>query len=438
MDSDGQAYYFGRMLIANFLSDLSGLSPQARYALMKLWLENGHSLPVQMSVENCASHMAIPRARAGKVINELIDTGHIEPDYRIGQRGRPKRFINISAATTEMLRNLTPTHPGGVLHLESVHSLLAHRTSDADADSSSLSPANIVFLIALLSCANECGAVNGLGTSKLITYTGMTAQRINLQVKKMRKLGIILFSVPGMTGARILGKTTTTYWLDLTHPLFILPTGSKLVKKVFVNLGSGAKANAMFDITHQMTVIQRKHWKTLKKSLNNQQAFDLAITKLDVQVIAQIPSFDISSVECFFREAANFNLRLSFQLVVDRVARSIALARIRTSSNSNQIAPTFSMLRTLYRELLPRRFLSPGSETAPSKKSRRMLVRVVLEIANTLATEIAAELRGNRFKLSSVTSFELAPISKVSTDRLLVVALNAPDPPSTEKEKTAD
>jgi hypothetical protein len=48
MDSDGQAYYFGRMLIANFLSDLSGLSPQARYALMKLWLENGHSLPVQM------------------------------------------------------------------------------------------------------------------------------------------------------------------------------------------------------------------------------------------------------------------------------------------------------------------------------------------------------------------------------------------------------
>ena len=63
---------------------------------------------------------------------------------------------------------------------------------------------------------------------------------------------------------------------------------------------------------------------------------------------------------------------------------------------------------------------------------------VVLEIANTLATEIVTELRGNGFKLSSVTSVELAPISKASTDRLLVVALDSPDPRSTKKEKTAN
>lgn len=439
MDNDSQAYYFVRMLIANLLSHISELSPQARYALMKLWLESGHALPLQLSVHDCARHMAIPRARTGKVLNELIDNGRIEADYACGQRGRPKRFIDIPAATKEMLENnLTPTQPADALHLESVHRLLAHRTSDTAADPPSLSPANLVFLIALLSCANESGAVHSIGTARLSTYTGMNAQRINLQVRKMRKLGLILFSVPGMTGARILGKTATSYWLDLSHPLFILPTGSRLVKKVIVTLDSGAAANAMFDITHQMKAIKREQRKTSEKPLDDQQAFDLVITKSNAQVIAQIPGFDISLVEGFFREAANFNLRLAFQLVVDRVARSIALARIRTSPNSNQVAPTFSVLRTLYRKLLPRRFLSPSSEAAPSKESRRMLVRVVLEIANTLATEIATELRGNGFQLSSVTSFELAPISKVSTDRLIVVTLNSPDPQSIEEEKTAD
>lgn len=426
------------MSLSTLLSHLSGLSPQARYALMKLWLENGDSFPLQLSVQDCARDLAMPRARAGKVISELIDAGHIEPDYRFGQRGRPKRFINISAATTEMLRNLTPTHPGGVLHLESVHSLLAHRTSDADADFPSLSPANIVFLIALLSCANECGAVHGLGTAKLITYTGMTAQRINLQVRKMRKLGLILFVVPGMTGARILGKTTTTYWLDLSRPLFTLPTGSRLVKKVIVTLASGAAANAMFDITRQMKVVKREHWRNSEKPFDGQRAFDLAITKLNAQVIAQMPDFDISLVEGFFREAANLDLRLAFQLVVDRVARCIALAQIKTPPNGSQIAPTFSMLRTLYRELLPKRFLSTSSETFPSRENRRTLVMVVLKIANSLATEIVTELRGNGFKLSSVTSVELVPISKVSTDRLLVVALDSPDPRSTKKEKPAN
>lgn len=427
------------MSLSTLLSHLSGLSPQARYALMKLWLENRDSFPLRLSVQDCARDLAMPRARAGKVINELIEKGHIEPDYSFGQRGRPKRFIDISAATKGMLSKLTPTQTGEVLHLESVHRLLNHRTSDTASDSPSLSPANLVFLIALLSCANESGAVHGIGTTRLSTYTGMSAQRINLQIREIKKLGLILVSVPGMTGAHILGKTTTSYWLNLSHPLFKLPTGSTLVEKVIVALESGATANAMFDITHQMKVIKREHRKTSEKPLDDQQAFDhLAITELNARMIGQIPDFDISLVEGFFREAANLNLRLAFQVVVDRVARFITLARIKTSSNSSQIALTLSMLRTLYRELLPRRFLSTSSEASPSKESRRMLVMVVLEIANTLAREIVTELRGNGFKLSSVTSVELAPISKASTDRLLVVALDSPDPRSTKKEKTAN
>jgi hypothetical protein len=419
------------MSIAKMLSHLSGLSPQARYALMKLWLENGDSFPLQLSVQDCALDLAMPRARAGKVINELIDKGHVEPDYSFGQRGRPKRLINIPAATTEMLGNLTPTQSSDVLHLKSIHRLLAHRTSDAGAASPSLSPANIVFLIALLSCANEGGAVHGLGTAELSTYTGMTAQRINLQVRKMRKLGLILYSSTGTTGARIMGRTAASYWLDRSHPLLKPPDRSTIIENSAVSIELGNTANALFDIANQIRILKREDKKKPNKVLGDQEAMTLALTNLNVGWIELIPDFEISLAEDFFKDA-NPELRLAFQLLLDKFARATAIARIRGSLNEIQMSPTFSMLRPLYRELLPVRFQSHSSTDFPTKENRRMLLRLVLKTANIMATDIIAQLPENGAKLFSTASFELIPMMKTPTDRLLLTEIASYPPQSTD------
>jgi len=413
------------MSIAKLLSHLSGLSPQARYALMKMWLENGHSLPLRMSVQDCARHMAIPRARAGKVINELIDAGHIEPDYRIGQRGRPKLFIDISAATTEMLRNLTPTNPGDVLHLESVHRLLTHRTSDADADadSPSLSPANLVFLIALLSCANECGAVHDLGTARLNTYTGMTAQRINLQISKMRRLGVLLSTVPGITSGRILGRTTTTYWLNLNHHLLKGPDHPMIVKRTLVMLESGDIVNELFELIRVFKVEKRQYMKKSGRRFSNRQAAELASKKLNDHLIMKIPKLDICLVEDFFGEVENPGLRLAFQSMVDQVAGDRALARISAKQTNGKISLTTSMLRYLYQELLPLHSQRNDATDFPTRKNKQMLMRLALYLAKTLADELTALLPHLELAISEITSLELAPTSrKPSKDRQLIVA----------------
>jgi len=428
MDSDSKAHYFGYMPTANLLSHLSELSPQARYVLMKLWLESGNSLPLQLSVQDCARHMAIPRARAGKVINELIDAGHIEPDYSLGQRGRPKRFIDIPATTTEMLRNLTPRQPEDVLHLDSVQRLLAHRTSDVDADTPTLSPSNLVFLIALLSCANECGAVHGLGTAKLSAYTGMTAQRINLQISKMRKLGVLLSVVPGITSGRILGRTTTTYWLDLSHHLFQVPSRPMNVKKALVKLKSGDIVNELFELARQIKVEKREYRRKSGKPLSSQKAMGLASTKLNSDQIKRLSNLDIWLVEEFFWEADNLDLRLAFQSVVDQVARNNALAQINTKVNEGKIYLTTTMLRCLYQKLLPVRFNKTNSSDSPTRKSKQMLIRLILNLAGTMADEIIYHIHKLRFEISRITSFELAPTHrKLSKDRYLVVTLCPPD-----------
>ena len=415
------------MPISTVLSHISELSPQARYALMKLWLDSGRMLPLKLSVHDCARHMAIPRARAGKILKELIDSGRIEADYACGQRGRPKRFIDIPAATKEILeKNLTPAQPGEVPHLDSVHRLLAHRTSDADTPT--LSPSNLVFLIALLSRANECGAVHGLGTAELSAYTGMKAQRINLQVRKMRRLGVLLSAVPGITSGRILGRTTTTYWLNLDHHLLKAPDHPMIAKRMLVMLESGDIVNELFELIREFKVEKRKYMKKSGRLLNNRQAAELASNKLNAHRITQIPKLDVLLVEDFFGEAENPGLRLAFQSMVDQVARDNALARISAKLTNGKISLTTSMLRHLYQELLPLHSQRNDATDFPTRKNKQMLMRLVLDLAKTLADELIALLPQLGLEISEITSLELAPTSrKLSTDRHLIVAPSPPD-----------
>lgn len=411
------------MPVAKLLSHISELSPQSRYALMKLWLESAHSFPLQLSVQDCARHLAIPRARAGKVINELIDAGHIEPDYRFGQRGRPKRFIDISAATTEMLRNLTPAHPGGVLHLESVHKLLARRTSDADADFPSLSPANIVFLIALLSCANECGAVRGLGAKKLSTYTGMTTQRINLQISKLRRLKVLLSTIPGTTSGRILGKTTTVYWLNLNHQFLKSSEHQTISEPMVVTLLSGEIVNGVFEFIDEFKVERKKYMGRASRPLNRRQATRLVLKNLSAPPIKHLSKLNISLVEGFFEEAQNPDLRFALQSVVDQIACDNALWRIHAEVTKDKVSMTTTKLRNFYKDLLPLHWQQNKTATFPTRQNKQMLVRLVLSMASTLADQLISLIPQLGIDITRLTSLELAQISrKPSTDRYLIVA----------------
>jgi len=376
--------------------------------------------------------MAIPRARAGKVINELIDAGHIKPNFRFGQRGRPKRFIDISAATTEMLHNLTPAHPGGVLHLESVHRLLGRRTSNADADSPSLSPANIVFLIALLSFANECGAVRGVGTKKLSTYTGMTAQRINLQISKLRRLKVLLSAIPGTTSGRILGKTTTVYWLNLNHQFLKSSKHQTISESMAVTLASGEIVNGVFELINELKVERKKYMERARRSLNRRQATRLVLKNLSAPPIKQFAKLDISQVEGFFEEARNPDLRFTLQSMVDQIACDNALSRMHAKVNKGKVSLTTSKLRKLYKDLLPLHSQNKKTTTFPTWKNKQMLVRLVLSMASTLADDLILLIPQLGIDVTCLTSLELAQISRMpSTDRYLIVAQ---DPNELDKE----
>ncbi|WP_339649329.1 hypothetical protein [uncultured Marinobacter sp.] len=424
------------MSTSTLLTNLSGNSPQARYVLMKLWLDKGDKLPIRITVQECAQTMAIPRSRAGKILNELTENGYLESQRLTGEKGRPKRQFNVSPEAGRQLQALKPTESHEETHLASIRALLSHRTSNLGADGPILSPSNIVFLIALLSSANECGTVSGLGSTKLMTYTGMTAQRINLQVSKLKKMGLILATVPGVTGRQILGRTTTSYWLDLSHELFKLPIPSTIIQKTLVTLDSGDAAHALFDIKSQSRTLRRERARKSGKQLSNQEALELATAKLHVEQLMDIPNFDFALVNDFFKEATNPGLRLAFQTVVDRVARVIAFSRMAEIPGEQRKSPTIGQLKTLYRELLPVRFQPFKSAGFPLKENRQMLLRVVFKIASSLASAILANLPTMGGKFSPVVSFELVPTPRGSNFRALIAVVYPPESHSSESKQS--
>jgi predicted transcriptional regulator len=424
------------MSISTLLTNLSGISPQSRYVLMKLWLDKGDRLPAGMTVQECAQSMAIPKSRAGKILNELTEGGYLELEYLPGEKGRPKRRFNVSMETERQLQALKPAETHEELHLDSIVALLSHRTSNLDADAPILSPSNLVFLITLLGCANECGAVHGLGSTKLMTYTGMTAQRINLQISKLKKLGLLLATVPGVTGRQILGRTTTSYWLDLSHKLLKLPIPSTIIKKTLVTLDSGDAAHALFDIKSKSRVARREHARKSGKQLNGQKALELATVKLHVEQLMDIPNFDLVLVQDFFKEVTNPGLRLAFQTVVDRVARVIAFSRMGAIPREHRKSPTIGQLKTLYQELLPARFLPFRSTDFPLKENRKMLLRVVFRIASSMASDIQANLPTIEGEFSPVVSFELVPVPRGSNYRVLIAVLYPPGSHTSESKQS--
>ncbi|WP_210426291.1 hypothetical protein, partial [Marinobacter confluentis] len=347
-------------------------------------------------------------------------------------------FMSLSVCLIVGRRTLITHAPilGDGYNIVSIRALLSHRTSNLGADAPILSPSNIVFLIALLSSANECGAVHGLGSTKLMTYTGMTAQRINLQISKLKKMGLILATVPGVTGRQILGRTTTSYWLDLSHGLFKLPIPSTIIQKTLVTLDSGDAARALFNIKRQSRVVRREHARKSGKQLSDQKALKLATVKLHVEHLVDMPNFDLALVKDFFKEVTNPGLLLAFQTVVDRVAREIAFSRMAAIPGESRKSPTIGQLRTLYRELLPARFQPFRSPGFPLKENRQMLLRAVFRIASFLASDILANLPTMGGKFSPVVSFELVPAPRGSNFRVLIAVVYPPESRSNESKQS--
>lgn len=76
-----------------------------------------------------------------------------------------------------------------------------------------------VLLAALLTFADQCGIVTGVGEAKLRAMTGLSPVALKHQVRRLVSLGFIRVHVPGVSNGLFVGaKVPSTYYLNLDHP----------------------------------------------------------------------------------------------------------------------------------------------------------------------------------------------------------------------------
>ncbi|HCT4817284.1 hypothetical protein ACM7OY_00835 [Pseudomonas aeruginosa] len=89
----------------------------------------------------------------------------------------------------------------------------------APGASGRLGAATRVLLAALLTFADQCGVVTGVGEAKLRAMTGLNPLALKHQVARLVSLGFIRGHIPGVSNGFFVGaRVPSTYYLNLDHP----------------------------------------------------------------------------------------------------------------------------------------------------------------------------------------------------------------------------
>ena len=213
------------------------LTAEAKFVLIHVLRQFDYGV-VDERVKGLAGQMGMTDKVFKKARDLLIELGYLFSvqrghDGRLGV-GRPKKAFQITAKTIEEFNDFCINNPIPsrikLSHQTRINKLLfeiygashlQEPTANNDGkkipkrQSGNLTPANRLLLAILYRHANECGAVRGLGLSKLQGLAGLTAARLETQLGKLSEMGYLLARVSGVTGRHLIGRSTGAFFLNV-------------------------------------------------------------------------------------------------------------------------------------------------------------------------------------------------------------------------------
>ena len=226
------------MLLSVLRSEVNGISPEAKYLLIRLAEVGLIARGISAGVKELAARFGISDSHAGTALNSLVTAGVLVRRDVVSGQGRPKRHYELDARYAAQVARHDVTE---VVHEKVIRHLLQHETKVADQRSAiatqqdeqrataplaqvrasrgqgRVSVVNRVLLAALLIRADRFGVVRDLGSAELARITGLSQVRLKNRVRTLLDCGLIRAYVPGATGSVIFKKTKSIYYLNLHH-----------------------------------------------------------------------------------------------------------------------------------------------------------------------------------------------------------------------------
>lgn len=227
------------ILLAVLRSEANGISPEAKYLLIRLAELGLVPRGISAGVKELAARFGISDTQAGTALNSLVAAGVLVRRDVVSGQGRPKRHYELDASYAEQVARHDVTE---VVHEKVIRHLLQHELKVADQRSAiatqqdeqrataplaqvrasrgqgRVSVVNRVLLAALLIRADRFGVVRDLGSAELARITGLSQVRLKNRVRTLLDDGLIRAYTPGATGSVIFKKTKSVYYLNLHHP----------------------------------------------------------------------------------------------------------------------------------------------------------------------------------------------------------------------------
>lgn len=227
------------MLLAVLRSEANGISPEAKYLLIRLAELGLVARGISAGVKELAARFGISDTQTGTALNSLVAAGVLVRRDVVSGQGRPKRHYELDASYAAQVARHDVTE---VLHEKVIRHLLQHEVKVVDQRSAiatqqdeqrataplaqvrasrgqgRVSVVNRVLLAALLIRADRFGVVRDLGSAELARITGLSQVRLKNRVRTLLDDGLIRAYTPGATGSVIFKKTKSVYYLNLHHP----------------------------------------------------------------------------------------------------------------------------------------------------------------------------------------------------------------------------
>ncbi|MBT9266841.1 hypothetical protein KKQ10_18320 [Pseudomonas sp. MG-9] len=226
------------ILLAVLRSEANGISPEAKYLLIRLAELGLVPRGISAGVKELAARFGTSDTQAGAALNSLVAAGVLVRRDVVSGQGRPKRHYELGASYAAQVARHDVTE---VIHEKVIRHLLQHELKVADQRSAIATPqdeqrataplaqvrasrgqgrvsvVNRVLLAALLIRADRFGVVRDLGSAELARITGLSQVRLKNRVGTLLDCGLIRAYVPGATGSVIFKKTKSIYYLNLHH-----------------------------------------------------------------------------------------------------------------------------------------------------------------------------------------------------------------------------
>jgi hypothetical protein len=201
-------------------SELKGSSPEVKWFLLMLLHEFMPSKQVALTVPELSACLGVSKDVVTKSCKYLVSIGALEQrPLKTDKNGFLKAYDIL--VTEESIDRLFPANQknkipvGSSDHMHLVELLTTNKSNEFSIPKLKL--ANRLLLSVLLSYADACGVVRGIGSAVLMKLTCMSKDRLQSQLEKLKAEGYIRASVSGVTGRYIFGVAKGLYWMNLKH-----------------------------------------------------------------------------------------------------------------------------------------------------------------------------------------------------------------------------